>query len=74
MPLRRRLPTPIHAGLDACEAPAHEARPETAGAFAARVQGAEFAVVPGAAHGIFSDRRDETVALLRAWLQRHDPQ
>jgi proline-specific peptidase len=49
-----------------------QARPETVGAFAARVPGAEFAVVPGAAHGIFSDRPAETMALLRAWLARHD--
>lgn len=49
-----------------------EARPETVGAFAARVSGADFAVVPGAAHGIFSDRPAETNALLRAWLARQD--
>lgn len=49
-----------------------EARPVTAAAFAARVPGAEFAVVPGAGHGIFSDRPAETVALLRAWLTRAD--
>jgi proline iminopeptidase/L-proline amide hydrolase len=49
-----------------------EARPVTAEAFAERVAGAEFGVVPGAAHGIFSDRPDETVAILRAWLARQD--
>ena len=49
-----------------------EARPVTTGAFAARVPGAEFAVIPGAAHGLFNDRPVETVALLRAWLARQD--
>ena len=49
-----------------------EARPETVGGFAARVPGAEFAVVPGAAHGIFNDRPAETIALLRGWLARQD--
>lgn len=49
-----------------------EARPVTNAAFAARVAGAEFAVVPGAAHGIVTDRPDETVGLLRPWLARQD--
>ncbi len=50
-----------------------EARPITALDFAARVPGgAEVAVIPGAAHGTFSDRPAETVAILRAWLSRHD--
>jgi len=49
-----------------------EARPVTAAAFADRVPGSELAVVPGSAHGIFSDRPAETVALLRAWLDRQD--
>lgn len=49
-----------------------EARPPTAARFAARVAGAELAVVPGAAHGIFTDRPAETVALLRGWLDRID--
>ncbi len=49
-----------------------EARPVTTGAFAARVPGAEFAVIPGAAHGLFNDRPAETVSLLRAWLARQD--
>ncbi len=49
-----------------------EARPATIGGFAARVPGAEFAVVPGAAHGIFTDRPVETVSILRAWLARQD--
>ena len=49
-----------------------EARPSTLAAFAARVPGAEFAVVPGAAHGFFADRPTETLGLLRGWLGRHD--
>ena len=50
-----------------------EARPVTALGFAARVPGgAEVAVIPGAAHGTLSDRPAETVAILRAWLSRHD--
>ena len=42
------------------------------GAFALRVPGAEFAVIPGAAHGLMSDRPAETLALLRGFLARHD--
>jgi proline-specific peptidase len=49
-----------------------EARPPTLAGFAARVPGAEFATIPGAAHGIFADRPQETVALIRAWLARQD--
>ena len=49
-----------------------EARPETLKAFSDRVPGAEFAVVPGAAHAMFNDRPDETIAILRAWLARQD--
>ncbi|MEO5494444.1 MAG: proline iminopeptidase-family hydrolase [Sphingomonas sp.] len=49
-----------------------EARPATLAAFVARVPGAEFATIPGAAHGIFADRPQETVALIRAWLARQD--
>lgn len=49
-----------------------EARPLTAAGFAERMPGAEFAVVPGAAHGIFGDRPEETIAILRGWLDRHD--
>lgn len=49
-----------------------EARPSTLAGFAARVPGAELATIPGAAHGIFADRPEETVALLRAWLARQD--
>ena len=49
-----------------------EARPVTLGAFAARVQGAEFAVVPGGAHGFLNDRPEEALGILRPWLQRQD--
>lgn len=49
-----------------------EARPSTIEAFSRRVAGSEFAVVPGAAHGIFGDRPGETVGLLRGWLRRKD--
>ncbi len=49
-----------------------EARPVTALAFSERVDGAELAVVPGAAHSLFQDRPDETVAILRGWLARQD--
>ena len=49
-----------------------EARPATLGAFADRVHGAEFAVVPGAAHGFFHDRPDEAVGILRPWLRQQD--
>ena len=49
-----------------------EARPTTLAGFAARVPGAEFATIPGSAHGIFADRPQETVALIRAWLARQD--
>lgn len=50
-----------------------EARPATVEEFALRAPGAAFAVVPGAAHGIFSDRPEETLGILRPWLRRHDP-
>lgn len=49
-----------------------EARPSTVGAFAARVPGARFEVVPGAAHLITIDRPNAYLALLRGWLRRHD--
>lgn len=49
-----------------------EARPVTLGAFAARVPGAEFAVVPGAAHGFLSDRPEESLGILRPWLRDRD--
>ncbi len=49
-----------------------EARPATIGNYAARVPGAEFAVIPGAAHNIFGDRPEETIATVRGWLSRQD--
>ena len=49
-----------------------EARPATLLDFARRVPGAEYAVVPGAAHGLFTDRPAETLGILRGWLRRHD--
>lgn len=49
-----------------------EARPATANLFADRVAGAEFAVVPGAAHSLFNDRPEETIGILRPWLARQD--
>lgn len=49
-----------------------EARPVTAAGFADRVPGSELAVIPGASHGTFPDRPVETIALLRAWLDRQD--
>jgi proline-specific peptidase len=49
-----------------------EARPSTLAGFAARVAGAEFATVPGAAHGLFGDRPTETLGILSGWLERHD--
>ena len=50
-----------------------EARPLTLSQFAGRVPGAEFAVVPGAAHGFLSDRPEEALGILRPWLRRQDP-
>ena len=49
-----------------------EARPVTLAAFAARVPGADFAVVPGAAHGFMNDRPEEALGILRPWLRRQD--
>ncbi|HEY7005057.1 MAG TPA: proline iminopeptidase, partial [Sphingomicrobium sp.] len=49
-----------------------EARPSTIGKFAERVRGAEFAVVPGAGHGFLSDRPEESLGILRPWLERQD--
>lgn len=49
-----------------------EARPETVGGFALRVPGAEFGVIPGAAHSLLGDRPTETLAVLRAFMARHD--
>jgi proline iminopeptidase/L-proline amide hydrolase len=49
-----------------------EARPVTLERFASRVAGADFGVVPGAAHGFLSDRPDEALGLIRPWLERQD--
>jgi len=49
-----------------------EARPVTLAAYAGRVAGAEFAVVPGAAHGFLNDRPDEALGILRPWLRTQD--
>lgn len=49
-----------------------EARPVTAAGFVERVPGAELAVIPGAAHGFFADRPDETIGILRPWLREQD--
>ncbi|WP_277794423.1 proline iminopeptidase-family hydrolase [Caulobacter endophyticus] len=49
-----------------------EARPATAIAFSRRASGSELAVVPGAGHATFTDRPEETVAVLRQWLRRMD--
>ena len=49
-----------------------EARPVTLAAFAARAPGAEFAVIPGAAHGFFNDRSEESLGVLRPWLRQQD--
>ncbi len=49
-----------------------EARIDTVQEFVALTPGAELGVVPGAAHGFFTDRPAETEAILRAWFSRHD--
>ena len=49
-----------------------EARPNTLASFAGRVPNAEFAVIPGAGHALASDRPEETLGILRAWLNRQD--
>lgn len=49
-----------------------EARPATLEAYARRVPGAEFAVVPGASHGLFMERPEETRTILSRWLARQD--
>ncbi len=49
-----------------------EARIDTVQEFVAMTPGAEFGVVPGAAHGFMTDRPVESEAILRAWLARHD--
>jgi proline-specific peptidase len=49
-----------------------EARPVTLGGFASRVPSAEFAVIPGAAHGFMTDRPQEALGIIRPWLERQD--
>lgn len=49
-----------------------EARPATLEAYARRVPGAEYAVVPGGSHGFPIERPEETRALLARWLARQD--
>jgi proline iminopeptidase/L-proline amide hydrolase len=49
-----------------------EARPVTLATFAEYVSGADFAVVPGAAHGFLRDRPEEALGILRPWLRRQD--
>ena len=49
-----------------------EARPVTLAGFTARVPGAEFAVVPGGAHGFLNDRPEEALGILRPWLRAQD--
>lgn len=49
-----------------------EARIDTVQEFVALTPRAELGVVPGAAHGFFTDRPAETEAILRAWFVRHD--
>ncbi|PVM82379.1 proline iminopeptidase-family hydrolase [Caulobacter endophyticus] len=49
-----------------------ESRPATAIGFSRRARGSELAVVPGAGHATFTDRPEETVAVLRQWLRRQD--
>lgn len=50
-----------------------EARPETLARFAKRVSGAEFAVIPGAAHRLLYDRTEAFLPMLKDWLERNDP-
>ena len=49
-----------------------EARIDTVEDYVRMTPGAEFGVVPGAAHGFLTDRPMESEAILRAWLARHD--
>lgn len=49
-----------------------EARPATLGAFAARVAGAGFAVVPNAGHAFFNDSPEQALGILRPWLRMQD--
>jgi proline iminopeptidase/L-proline amide hydrolase len=49
-----------------------EARPATLGAFAARVPGAAFSVVPNAGHLFYQDSPEEALGILRPWLREQD--
>ena len=49
-----------------------EARIDTVQDFARQTPGSELAVVPGAAHGMITDRPVATEAILRGWFRRHD--
>jgi proline iminopeptidase/L-proline amide hydrolase len=49
-----------------------EATPATVGAFARRVKGAGFRVIPGAGHAILNDRPAPLISVIRPWLARHD--
>ena len=50
------------------------ARIDTVQDYLALAPGSELAVVPGAAHGIYDDRPQVTLAILRSWLKRKDPE
>ena len=63
----------INAAADLASSPRRGLHPATTlAAFAAQVPGAEFAVVPGAAHGFLNDRPEEALGILRPWLRRQD--
>jgi proline iminopeptidase/L-proline amide hydrolase len=49
-----------------------EALPETVFSFARAVPGADFAVIPGAAHLAMNDNPEAYLAILRLWLAGHD--
>jgi proline iminopeptidase/L-proline amide hydrolase len=49
-----------------------EAIPETIAGFARQVPGADFAMIPDAAHIAFGDNPAAYLAILRPWLARHD--
>lgn len=50
------------------------ARIDTVQDYLALTPGAELAVVPGGAHGFYGDRPQITLAILRSWLQRKEPE
>jgi len=49
-----------------------EARPTTVGAFAAKVPGAAFAVVPNGGHVFYQDSPEEALGIIRPWLRSQD--